>query len=40
MRLFTVDINIDELNPIQDPLGDKEIREKKYLRYKMRKTLF
>jgi len=40
VRLFTIDINIDELHPTQDPMEGKSIREKKYLRYKMRKLLF
>jgi len=40
VRLFTVDINIRELVPSQDPMFHKGLREKKYLRYKLRKMLF
>jgi len=40
MRLFTIDINIEGLERTQDPMGKKSLREKKYLRYKMKKNLF
>lgn len=40
MRLFTVDIRIDDLVPSKDPMHFKNMREKKFLRYKLRKALF
>ena len=39
MRLFTVDIQTDDLEPSEDPLIDVPIREKKAIRDEMRKRL-
>lgn len=39
MRLFTVDIQTDDLEPSDDPLADVPIREKKAIRDEMRRRL-
>lgn len=39
MRLFTIDIQTDDLEPVDDPLAHKSIREKKAIRDQMRKDL-
>ena len=39
MRLFTVDIQTDDLEPSEDPLIDVPIREKKAIRDEMRRRL-
>ena len=40
MRLFTIDIDIDNLLPQGDPMGDKDISVKKKLRDGMRAKMF
>lgn len=40
MRLFTIDIQTDDLEQVDDPLANKSIREKKAIRDQMRKDLF
>lgn len=39
MRLFTVDIQTDDMEPADDPLADVPIREKKAIRDEMRRRL-
>lgn len=39
MRLFTVDIQTEDLEPADDPLADVPIREKKAIRDEMRRRL-
>ena len=40
MRLFTIDIQTDDLEPIDDPLQDLSIKEKKEVRDEIRKRIF
>ena len=40
MRLFTIDIQTDDLEPIDDPLQNLSIKEKKEVRDEIRKRLF
>ena len=39
MRLFTVDIQTEDMEPADDPLADAAIREKKAIRDEMRRRL-
>ena len=39
MRLFTVDIQTDDMEPSEDPLAEVPIREKKAIRDEMRRRL-
>ena len=39
MRLFTVDIQTEDMEPADDPLADVPIREKKAIRDEMRRRL-
>ena len=40
MRLFTIDIQTDDLEPIDDPLQNLSMKEKKEVRDEIRKRMF
>jgi class 3 adenylate cyclase len=40
MRLFTIDMQTDDLEPVDDPMAGKAIKDKKAIRDQMRKDLF
>ena len=40
MQLYTIDINVDDLMPTQDPMFKKKIKDKKAIRDAMRDKMF
>ena len=40
MKLFTIDINVDDLMPTSDPMSKKKIKDKKAIRDSMRDRMF
>jgi len=40
MRLYTIDIDITDLEPTKDPMVNKKLKEKKFLRDQMRMKMF
>jgi hypothetical protein len=40
MRLFTIDIDVDSLERTKDPMYNKKLKEKKFMRDQMRHKMF
>ena len=40
MRLFTIDIDVTDLDPTKDPMVNKKLKDKKFLRDQMRLKMF